>query len=50
MQSKKEKKLRKKKLNEQALYHHFIREGDSKFIAKRKAKMAIKKTSGNKAD
>jgi hypothetical protein len=47
---KKGKKLLKKKLNEQALYHHFIIEGDSKFIAKRKAKMAIKKTSRKKLD
>ena len=43
MQSKKGKKLRIKKLNEQALYNHFIIEGDSKFIAKRKAKMISKK-------
>ena len=50
MQSKKEKKLRKKKLNEQALYHHFIREGYSKFIAKRKAKITIKKLLSKKAD
>jgi hypothetical protein len=50
VQSKKQKKLRKKKLNEQALYHHFIREGDPKFIAKKKAKMAIKKISGKKVN
>ena len=43
MQSKKGKKLRIKKLNEQALYNHFIIEEDSKFIAKRKAKMISKK-------
>jgi hypothetical protein len=43
VKSKKEKKLRKKKLNEQALYHHFIREGNSKFIAKRKAKILLEK-------
>jgi hypothetical protein len=41
---KKSKKLRKKELNEQALYHHFIRGGDSKFIAKRKAKILLKKS------
>jgi hypothetical protein len=41
----KEKKLRKKKLNEQALYNHFIRKGNSKFIAKTKAKILLKKIS-----
>jgi hypothetical protein len=43
VKSKKEKKLRKKKLNEQALYNHFIGEGYSIFIAKNKAKMITKK-------
>jgi hypothetical protein len=40
----KEKNLRKKKLNEQAMYNHFIREGDSRFIAKTKAKILLKKS------
>lgn len=40
----KEKKLRKKELNEKALYNHFIRKGNSKFIAKTKAKILLKKS------
>jgi hypothetical protein len=43
-QSKKEKKLEKEKLNEQALFVHFKRKGDSKFVAKKKAKRLSKKT------
>jgi hypothetical protein len=50
MQSKKEKKFHLKKLNEQVLYNHFIRDGDSKFIAEKKAKMTIKKISGKKVE
>jgi hypothetical protein len=41
---KKRKKSIKKELNEQALYNHFIREGYSNFIAKRKAKKILKKS------
>jgi hypothetical protein len=43
MQSKKRKKIQKKRLNEQALYNHFIREGYSKFIAEKKVKMLVEK-------
>jgi hypothetical protein len=43
-----EKNIRKNKLNEIALYNHYIRDGDSKFVANRKAKIAIKRLSDKK--